>query len=231
MQNHADLAETIPWFRIHQGGLYDRDDFIHGILLLNDENGGLDHFHNRIIITRLARQTSGKRSTLPAFAKAALNTLDGQAMIGVVIAKEFQKLPVTFRGDEKYGIAGFWHLSNVFAVRTKGPKGSAIHIDLMARLTDSGPRDSIWWNVAHDETIENAVKVFEDGDAFEEIFRKDNCSTCKRSSAIIFQEGWVCTNITCEALSKDHLGHPMRTSNYLDQFLGPWVSQQQLDQI
>jgi hypothetical protein len=107
--------------------LYYKDNLTLGILLVKDEFGGLGHFHNRVLITRLVRQTNEKRSTLATVERAAKNTLEQQAMIGVVISRDFRKLPTTFKGDELFGVSGFWHLTKFFAVRSEGSGKSETH--------------------------------------------------------------------------------------------------------
>jgi hypothetical protein len=66
--------------------------------------------------------------------KAAKNTVEQHAMVGIVISRDFQKLSVTFRENGKFGVSGFWHLSCVFviAVRSEGPIASEVHTDLLA---------------------------------------------------------------------------------------------------
>ncbi len=216
---------------MHQGGLYYNNNLIHGILLVNNEFGGLGHFHDRVLITRLARQTNDKRSTLSTVVKVASNTLKCQAMIGLVISRDFQKLPVAFQGDEKFGVSGFWHLSCVFAVVSEGPKESETHIDLMACLIYSGSRETMWWTAADADTAGNTMNVLKEGETFDQRFRKKSCSTCNSSSLTIFQEGWICTNVTCTKVGKTHSGHALQTKTYLEQFLQPWVSPHQLAQV
>jgi 2OG-Fe(II) oxygenase superfamily len=210
--------------------LYYLGNFVRGILLVNDEFGGLGYFNHRTLITRLARQTNKTRSKLQTVAKAAKNTLEHQAMVGLVISRDFQKLSVTFREDEKFGVSGFWHLSYLFAVRSEGPLAGEVHHDLMACLVYSGPRKTMWWTLAEDETPASCMNVLAEGETVEEVLSQETCSACNEPSCTIFQEGWVCTNITCAELGKDHSRQPLPTQTYLRQLLQPWVSQQQLDQ-
>jgi hypothetical protein len=65
----------------------------------------------------------------------------------------------------------------------------------------------------------------------DEKFAKESCSTCSKSSSTIFKKGWVCTNMICTALGNDHSGHALPTQTYLQQFLQPWNSQQQVAQM
>lgn len=230
-KNRADLAETLPWFRKHQGGLYYKDETIQGILLVNDDFGGLGHFRDRVLITRLSRQTNQRGSIIKSVTKAARNTLQHHNMIGVVISKDFQKLPVTFRDDECLGVSGFWHLSTIFAVKSEGPIASEVHTDLMACLVYSGPRESMWWSLSGAEKAANTVKVLEQNETFDDLFTKENCSTCDVSSTTIFQEGWVCTNVECTKIGKNHSGDSLRTQTYLDQILEAWIAPQHLAMI
>ncbi|KAF7502636.1 hypothetical protein GJ744_005411 [Endocarpon pusillum] len=222
------MIETLRWFRQTQGGLYCLDMRVRGILLVKDEFGGLGHFDDRVLITRLARQTNQIRSTLSSVTKAASNTLREQAMVGLVISRDFQKLPVTFRDGESYGVSGFWHLSHVFAVRSEGPKEGPVHTDLMACLVYSGPRETMWWNVAEDETATNAVQVLKEDETFDKMFEKEECSLCSEESLTIFAEGWVCTNVLCSSLGRDQSGQAPKTKTYSQRFLQPWVSQEQM---
>ena len=151
-------------------------------------------------------------------------------MVGLVISRDFQKLPVTFRDDERFGVSGFWHLSNVFAVKSEGPRKSEVHTDLMACLVYSGPRETMWWTSIDNETPASAANVLKEGQAFDQMFEKESCWVCNKSSIIIFKEGWVCTNPTCTELGKNHSGHALQNQAYLEQFLAPWVSPHQLGQ-
>lgn len=226
LQNRFDLTETLRWFRQPQTGLYCMDMMVRGILLVNDDFGGLGHFDDRVLITRLARQTNKTRSKLSTATKAAFNTLKEQAMVGLVISRDFQKLPVTFRDRENYGVSGFWHLSHVFAVRSEGPKEGQVHTDLMACLVYSGPRETMWWNLAEDETATNAVKILKEEATFDKMFEKEGCSLCSEESLTIFAEGWVCTNVECSSLGRDQSGQIPKTKTYSQRFLQPWVSQE-----
>ena len=167
---------------------------------------------------------------MPGVANMAKTTLEQQAMVGLIISRDFQKLPVTFRDNEKFGVSGFWHLSYVFAVRSEGPLAGEVHHDLMACLVYSGPRKTMWWSLAEDETPANCVKVLAEGETVEGMLSQETCSSCNEPSCTIFQEGWVCTNVTCTELGKDHSRQPLPTKTYMRQLLQPWVSQQQLDQ-
>jgi 2OG-Fe(II) oxygenase superfamily len=166
---------------------------------------------------------------MPNVAKMAKNTLEQQAMVGLIISRDFQKLPVTFREKERFGVSGFWHLTYVFAVRSEGPLAGEVHHDLMACLVYSGPRKTMWWTLAEDETPANCVSVLAEGKTVQEMLSQETCSACNEPSCTIFQEGWACTNITCTDLGKDHSRHPLPTQTYLRSLLQPWVSQQQLD--
>ena len=228
LQNRFDLTETLSWFRQPQSGLYCTGKMIRGILLVNDDFGGLGHFDDRVLITRLARQTNKNASTLFRVTTAASNTLQEQAMVGLVISRNFQKLPVTFRDHEMFGVSGFWHLSHVFAIRSEGPKEGEVHTDLMACLVYSGPRETMWWNLAEDETATNAVNVLKEEETFDKMFEKEECSLCSEDSLTIFAEGWVCTNVECSSLGRDHSGQAPTTKTYSQRFLQPWVSPEQI---
>jgi hypothetical protein len=191
---------------------------------VNDEFGGLGHFNDRVLITLLARQTNNTRSTMPSVAKMAKNTFEQQAMVGLIISRDFQKLPVTFREKERFGVSGFWHLTYVFAVRSEGPLAGEVHHDLMGCLVYSGPRKTMWWTLAEDETPANCVSVLAEGKTVQEMLSQETCSACNEPSCTIFQEGWACTNITCTDLGKDHSRHPLPTQTYLRSLLQPWVS-------
>ncbi len=195
---------------------------------MNDDFGGLGHFDDRVLITRLARQTNKIPSTIPTATRAASNTLRKQAMVGLVISRNFQKLPVTFRDDEIYGVSGFWHLSHVFAVRSEGPKEGEVHTDLMACLVYSGSRETMWWTLTDDETATNAVHVLGKGQTVDQMFEKEECALCSEDSLTIFTEGWLCTNVECSSLGRDHAGQAPKTKTYSSRFLQPWLSSEQM---
>jgi hypothetical protein len=167
---------------------------------------------------------------MPSVANMAKNTLEQQAMVGLIISRDFQKLPVTFREKERFGVSGFWHLTYVFAVRYEGPLAGEVHHDVMACLVYSGPRKTMWWTLAGDETPANCVSVLAEGKTVQGMLSQETCSACNEPSCTIFQEGWACTNIMCTDLGKDHSRQPLPTQTYLRMLLQPRVSQQQLNQ-
>lgn len=227
-KNRSDLAETIEWFRKHQGGVAYKDNLILGLLLLNDDYGGLGFFQDRVLITRLVRQTDAKASQYSMMAKMAKKTLEEKAMIGLVISRDFQKLPTTFEGEEQFGVSGFWHLTRVFVVKSQGSTPSERHTDLMACLVYSGPKKDIWWTSKTDDAAEFPLTVLGDGETLDDRFESRTCPTCNQSSIAIFEEGWVCTNFDCSGLSKDASGALLQKPTYLKDFLEPLVSRQHL---
>jgi hypothetical protein len=152
-------------------------------------------------------------------------------MIGLIISRDFQKLPVTFQNDERFGISGFWHLAHVFAVKSDGPKEAEVHTDIMACLVYSGPRDSMWWSLADAESAKTAVQVFKEGETIDQLLGQEICLTCNQSSVTIYMEGWICTNVVCSELGKNHSGQAPPTQTYREQFLEPWISAIQLAQM
>lgn len=160
--------------KAHQGGFYYLNKFIHGILLVNDEFGGLGHFDGRVLITRLARQTNQNRSILQTVAKMAANPHEQHAVIGLVISRDFQKLPVTFRDKEKFGVSGFWHLSHVFAVRSEGPVAGEVRTipwHAWCIVVQESPCGGLWLKLRHQQIVWNPGKTIEG------MLEKEICST------------------------------------------------------
>lgn len=166
-------------------------------------------------------------------AEAALNTLKNQSMIGVVIKRDFEKLPVTFKDNEDYAVTGFWHLSKIFALKHEEQDDLGRvqqQTWLMGCLVYSGPRDSMWWTLLDQDTRETVVYVWNSDEAIDEQFEKQQCSTCGELSITIFQEGWVCTNRTCAKLCMDASGNLLKEPSYLKKFLMPRIAVEQFEQ-
>lgn len=183
---------------------------------MKNEYGGQGHFHDRMLITRLAHQTNSDRSLTKVVTEAALNNLKNRSMIAVVIGHDFEKLPVKFRDDEQFGVTGFWHLSKIFAVRAEKLNGKKAeqHTWLMGCLTYAGPRETMWWTSVDDKTKEAAVSVMDSDKTFDDYFDQQRCSTCGESPITIFQEGWVCTNQICAKLCMDASGSLLKEPTY-----------------
>jgi alkylated DNA repair dioxygenase AlkB len=216
---------------MHQGGVYYKEDRIHGMLLLNSEYGGdLSHFSDRVIISRIARRKKNKKSKMDVLFKAALGTMENNQMVGLAISNKFQDLPVTFGHGEEYGISGFWHLTHIFAV------GSEEDTVLMGRLFYGGPESSIWWKapvakvVMAGELSPNAdsMKVLPPNETSDHKISSHTCSACGKISLAIFEEGWTCTNPNCAAVGNDQNGQRLDGYTYSSGFLEPFVSVDQL---
>ena len=106
-------------------------------------------------------------------------------MICLVISKDFQKLPTTFKDGECFGVSGFWHLTKLFAVKSEGSGRSELHTDLMARLVYSGPEDDMWWTSDSDERVKPPTKPSNQGGIMDDNFAK-SCPTCGESSTTVF---------------------------------------------
>ncbi|KAI0130179.1 hypothetical protein BJ170DRAFT_720338 [Xylariales sp. AK1849] len=192
------LAESVDYFRCHEGGNYHHDKITHG-LFIDAKVTDRDYMDGSVIITSIGggnvrdpktgamtRKTSQDKKA--RFWRYLNNSLRKDQAVVVVMGGKYPKCPIG-RAPYQYCVMGHFRVTDIWSEVTLNAKKVRISYWMvrLEKVPSSGPS---WWvagttDDSHSFTVgENVCTVQE-------------CAKCGVESKLIYRQGWTCLNETC----------------------------------
>ncbi|RPD54737.1 hypothetical protein L226DRAFT_612942 [Lentinus tigrinus ALCF2SS1-7] len=211
-KSRQEVCESFDWFKSYQGGVYFKDDIARGYLLggyyasrdllardgrliISHGGGKAESLHSnkgKLKLQEASDQREGDKSV-----RALLQTFRLKKEIALLIDDRYALFPydLSARKNCMYVVLGFYHIVHAWAERQpeNNAKGFVVRWKFAFEWCEQQPAP--WWIQPSDASCipepdqpEKPVAPLE-----------AQCSSCKASSRLVYQQGWMCLQPSCKA--------------------------------
>ncbi|KAL3478064.1 hypothetical protein BJX99DRAFT_256831 [Aspergillus californicus] len=189
----ANLADALPWYNRHQGGVHYKDDLAWGFLV-DADCGVRSHIDDEIIITRVGgcseRDEKGGLIQLKdhsrdnAAVKSLLHSLELGVPVGLVIGRGNPNLRRKL--SHRYNVMAFFRVASMWTERINNMKSYRIRFEKLDLSEKS------WW------AKKGTPPPIPYTDRIMPTPSMHQCGTCRQESVQMYREGWICLNDSCD---------------------------------
>ncbi|KAL7621160.1 hypothetical protein AAE478_008477 [Parahypoxylon ruwenzoriense] len=198
-EGRGALADSLPYFKAHQGGLHTNDLVPFG-MLIDREVGIRDHFGSQIIITsvgggRVCDPKTGKtiiagdQGYTGKNCKALHSAFKSRHPFIVIAGAGNRLFPV--RPSHYYNVLGYFFITHMWSEEIVGANGKIVNCQkIRMQKVDLSTRS--WWaprNASPHEAGEFVIGKYS--------CKERRCTACQEKSKEIFTHGWTCLNKDC----------------------------------